>query len=129
MVHFDSATPAVIDEPTVGHEPKVAIENDDDATLYPQQFIDGEPPFEQSFMDNMSVQLGFNEPEQQNDTVGLFLDTASLDSGTAGFDNIFNNLDPGVLYSDTAKISGLADSIDNYNDNNELLSVDHFRGG
>ncbi|KAK3268247.1 hypothetical protein CYMTET_23239 [Cymbomonas tetramitiformis] len=32
---------------------------------YPQQFIDNEPPFEPSFMDNMSVQLGFNEPEQK----------------------------------------------------------------
>ncbi|KAK3249067.1 hypothetical protein CYMTET_41499 [Cymbomonas tetramitiformis] len=65
MVHFGSATPAVIDQPAVEHEPRVAIERDDDSALYPQQFIDGEPPFEQSFMDNMSVQLGFNELVQQ----------------------------------------------------------------
>ncbi|KAK3282874.1 hypothetical protein CYMTET_9410 [Cymbomonas tetramitiformis] len=176
MVHFGSTTPAVIDQPAVEHEPKVAIESDDDSALYPQQFIDGEPPFEQSFMDNMSVQLSFNETEQQvsansftpllpwipsthesasladsesesvsgdedvhddvppparsteiaprsvvygqhfvhqKGTVDLFIDTAFLDSGAAtDFANIFD-LDPGVIYSDTAKISRRADSVDN----------------
>ncbi|KAK3286932.1 hypothetical protein CYMTET_5540 [Cymbomonas tetramitiformis] len=44
------------------HEPGVAIETEEDAVIYPKQFVDGEPPFEESFMDNMSVQLGFFEP-------------------------------------------------------------------
>ncbi|KAK3258188.1 hypothetical protein CYMTET_32757 [Cymbomonas tetramitiformis] len=65
MVHFGSPTSAVIEKPAVEHEPTVTIESDDDSSIYPQQFIDNEPPFEQSFMDNMSVQLGFNGPEQQ----------------------------------------------------------------
>ncbi|KAK3253754.1 hypothetical protein CYMTET_32017 [Cymbomonas tetramitiformis] len=39
------------------------------------------------------------------------------------------NLDSGVLCSDTTEITGLADSIENYNDNREFLSVDHSRGG
>ncbi|KAK3274055.1 hypothetical protein CYMTET_17741 [Cymbomonas tetramitiformis] len=65
MVHFGSATSTVIDKPAVEHEPEVTIESDDDSLIYPQRFIDNEPPFEQSFMDNMPVQLGVNVPEQQ----------------------------------------------------------------
>eukprot|EP00854_Cymbomonas_tetramitiformis_P013739 gene13739-biopygen14134 len=56
MVHFGSATPAVIGPHAVTHEPE------EPAVPHPQhQFIDGEPPFEKSFMDNVSVQLGFYE--------------------------------------------------------------------
>ncbi|KAK3238998.1 hypothetical protein CYMTET_51037 [Cymbomonas tetramitiformis] len=62
MVHFGSATPSVIDDAVVEHEPEVAIETEGDAVIYPKQFIDNDPPFEQSFMDNMSVKLGFFEP-------------------------------------------------------------------
>ncbi|KAK3238176.1 hypothetical protein CYMTET_51797 [Cymbomonas tetramitiformis] len=65
MVHFGSATPSVIGDAVVEHEPEVAIETESDALIYPKQFADGEPPFEQSFMDNMSVKLGFFEPEPQ----------------------------------------------------------------
>ncbi|KAK3282235.1 hypothetical protein CYMTET_10020 [Cymbomonas tetramitiformis] len=65
MVHFGSATPSVIDDAVVEHEPEVAIETEEDALIYPKQFVDGEPPFEQSFMDSMSVKLGFFEPEPQ----------------------------------------------------------------
>ncbi|KAK3278849.1 hypothetical protein CYMTET_13247 [Cymbomonas tetramitiformis] len=66
----------------------------------------------------------------QDGTVDVFTDTAFLDSGTADFGNIFN-LDPGVIYPDIAKISRLVDSIDNGDDNSELLSrwsVDRFQG-
>ncbi|KAK3284428.1 hypothetical protein CYMTET_7929 [Cymbomonas tetramitiformis] len=63
MVHFGSATPAVIDENIVEPEPRVTIEDDESALILPKQFIDDEPPFEQSFMDGMSVKLGFFEPE------------------------------------------------------------------
>ncbi|KAK3235216.1 hypothetical protein CYMTET_54567 [Cymbomonas tetramitiformis] len=65
MVHFGSATPSVIDGAVVEHEPKVTIETEEDAVIYPKQCVDGEPPFGQSFMDNMSVKLGFFEPEPQ----------------------------------------------------------------
>ncbi|KAK3242874.1 hypothetical protein CYMTET_47450 [Cymbomonas tetramitiformis] len=65
MVHFGSATPAVIDESIVEPEPQVEIESDENALIVPKQFIDNEPPFEQSFMDGMSVKLGFFEPEPQ----------------------------------------------------------------
>ncbi|KAK3249497.1 hypothetical protein CYMTET_41050 [Cymbomonas tetramitiformis] len=65
MVHFGSATPSVIGDAVVEHEPEVAIETESDALIYPKQFADGEPPFEQSFMDNVSVKLGFFEPEPQ----------------------------------------------------------------
>ncbi|KAK3284376.1 hypothetical protein CYMTET_7976 [Cymbomonas tetramitiformis] len=71
MAHFGSPTPVVIDEPAVEHEPKVTIESGEDSALYPRQFIDGEPPFKQSFMVSMSVQLGFNDPEQQNESLDL----------------------------------------------------------
>ncbi|KAK3274947.1 hypothetical protein CYMTET_16900 [Cymbomonas tetramitiformis] len=47
----------------IQHEPQVDIESDEDALIVPKQFIDNEPPFEQSFMDGMSVKLGFFEPE------------------------------------------------------------------
>ncbi|KAK3278133.1 hypothetical protein CYMTET_13908 [Cymbomonas tetramitiformis] len=63
MVHFGSATPAVIDESIVEPAPQVVIEADEDAVLYPKHYIDDEPPFEQSFMDGMSVKSGFFEPE------------------------------------------------------------------
>ncbi|KAK3247305.1 hypothetical protein CYMTET_43192 [Cymbomonas tetramitiformis] len=59
-----SATPAVIDEPAVGPEPRVAIETDEDSGICPQQYIDNEPPFEQSFKDKMYIQPGFDKPEQ-----------------------------------------------------------------
>ncbi|KAK3238261.1 hypothetical protein CYMTET_51714 [Cymbomonas tetramitiformis] len=65
MVHFGSAAPAVIDENTVEPEPQVTIESDENALIFPKQFVDDEPPFEQSFMDGMSVKLGFFEPEPQ----------------------------------------------------------------
>ncbi|KAK3235093.1 hypothetical protein CYMTET_54684 [Cymbomonas tetramitiformis] len=63
MVHFGSATPAVIDKTIVEPEPQVEIENGENALIFPKQFIDNESPFEQSFMDGMSVKLGFFEPE------------------------------------------------------------------
>ncbi|KAK3246963.1 hypothetical protein CYMTET_43529 [Cymbomonas tetramitiformis] len=65
MVHFGSATPAVIDESIVETEPQVAIEDGENALIFPKRFIDNEPTFEQSFMDNMSVKLGFFEPESE----------------------------------------------------------------
>ncbi|KAK3272144.1 hypothetical protein CYMTET_19544 [Cymbomonas tetramitiformis] len=65
MVHFGSATPSVIDDAVVEHEPEVAIGAEEDARIYPKQFVDGEPPFEKSFMDKVSVQLGFFEPDPE----------------------------------------------------------------
>ncbi|KAK3285104.1 hypothetical protein CYMTET_7270 [Cymbomonas tetramitiformis] len=65
MVHFGTPTPAVIDESIAEPEPQVATETDVSALIFPKQFVDDEPPFEQSFMDGMSVKLGFFEPEPQ----------------------------------------------------------------
>ncbi|KAK3248746.1 hypothetical protein CYMTET_11392 [Cymbomonas tetramitiformis] len=62
MVHFGSATPAVIEPPVVKHAPAELVEPDEPAMPQPKQFIDNEPPFGSSFMDNMSVELGLNEP-------------------------------------------------------------------
>ncbi|KAK3267968.1 hypothetical protein CYMTET_23508 [Cymbomonas tetramitiformis] len=62
IVHFGSATPSLVDDAVVEHEPEVAIETEEDEMIYPKQFVDSEPPFEQSFMDNLSVKLGFFEP-------------------------------------------------------------------
>ncbi|KAK3284276.1 hypothetical protein CYMTET_8077 [Cymbomonas tetramitiformis] len=111
MVHFGSATPAVIGPHAVTHEPE------EPAVPHPQhQFIDGEPPFEKSFMDNVSVQLGFYEAGEDG-TVD-FVDTAFLDSD---FCNIFN-LDPGgAIDSGTAGISNLPNSIDT----NTLYNSEH----
>ncbi|KAK3238320.1 hypothetical protein CYMTET_51658 [Cymbomonas tetramitiformis] len=65
MVHFGTATPAVIDESIAEPEPQVTIDNDEGALIFPKRFVDNETPFEQSFMDGMSVKLGFFEPEPQ----------------------------------------------------------------
>ncbi|KAK3261674.1 hypothetical protein CYMTET_29429 [Cymbomonas tetramitiformis] len=89
MVHFGSATSAVIEKPAVEPEPTATIESDDLAQ--PRNF--------QNFIQNID-----------------------------DFTNIFNQ-DSGVIDSGTAKISRLAASIENYNDNGELLSVDHFQSG
>ncbi|KAK3243162.1 hypothetical protein CYMTET_47166 [Cymbomonas tetramitiformis] len=130
MVHFGSATPSVIDDAVVEHEPEVAIETEGDAVIYPKQFVDGEPPFEESFMDNMSVQLGFFEPAPENGTVDYFADPDLLDTGPADYSNIFN-LDSGFLDSDCFGIYSLDFQFENCNDYNlcELCSVDHFQGG
>ncbi|KAK3279871.1 hypothetical protein CYMTET_12271 [Cymbomonas tetramitiformis] len=63
--HGGLYAPAVIEPPAVVHAPTGTIEPDEPAMPYPKQFVDGEPPFEAYFMDRMSVQLGFNEPEQK----------------------------------------------------------------
>ncbi|KAK3256676.1 hypothetical protein CYMTET_34198 [Cymbomonas tetramitiformis] len=67
MVHFGSATPAMIETPAVAYAPTETIEPDEPdepGMPYRQQFIDSEPPFESSFMDIMSARLGFNEPAE-----------------------------------------------------------------
>ncbi|KAK3237623.1 hypothetical protein CYMTET_52315 [Cymbomonas tetramitiformis] len=109
MVHFGSAAPAVFDEPAKEHKPKVAIAIDEDSALYPQQFIDGEPPD------------GF-----------WFTDTVPDNTLDSDFDNNFT-LDSGFLDSEYFDISNLDFEIEDKNANNfdfcELCVVDHFQGG
>ncbi|KAK3267842.1 hypothetical protein CYMTET_23627 [Cymbomonas tetramitiformis] len=63
MLHFDSAT--TVEDATVKHDTVdiAASDTGDNVVPFRKQFIYSEPPFEQSFMDKMSVSLGFNEPE------------------------------------------------------------------
>ncbi|KAK3237718.1 hypothetical protein CYMTET_52225 [Cymbomonas tetramitiformis] len=105
-----------------------------------KQSPDSEPPFEDSFMDKMSVSVGFrDDTEGYCQPVPVFPPLPGLDSpppspdyspgptddeaeasGTADSDNTFN-LDSGYLDFE----------IENNNDNNfcELCTVDHFRSG
>ncbi|KAK3263473.1 hypothetical protein CYMTET_27724 [Cymbomonas tetramitiformis] len=62
MVHFGSATPAVIEPPAVKHEPTEMAGPHEPAVPLPKQFINSETPFRSYFMDKMSTELGFNGP-------------------------------------------------------------------
>ncbi|KAK3235780.1 hypothetical protein CYMTET_54044 [Cymbomonas tetramitiformis] len=142
MVHFGTATPAVTDESVAEPEPQVTAESDESALIFPKQFVDNEPPFEQSFMDGMSAKLGFFEPEPQippravvsgqyfdcQNCANFFPDSAFLDSGPADPDDNFN-LDSGSLGFDTFDFFNLNFEIDNGNFNSELYFVDRFQSG
>ncbi|KAK3248627.1 hypothetical protein CYMTET_41918 [Cymbomonas tetramitiformis] len=64
MLHFDSAPTVEYDAVTHATIDIAESDTSENGMPFPKQFPDTEPPFAKSFMDNMSVSLGFHDDSE-----------------------------------------------------------------